>query len=36
MCERLGTSRCVVVIYRSRKNKERPKIMVYNHGKVKP
>ncbi len=36
MCGKLGILRCVVVIYKSRKKKERCKITVYNHGKVKP
>jgi hypothetical protein len=34
MCGRLGTSRCMFVIYRSRKKKERCKVTVSNHGKV--
>ncbi len=33
--ERLGTLKCMVIIYRLRKRKERCKVTVYNYDKVK-
>jgi hypothetical protein len=36
MCEKFGALKWIITIYRSRKRKERHKVMVWNHGKVKP